>query len=151
MNTRGFLSSLTLLAAGVATISAGCTFLSASSAQAEDGALHVSLNTARTSGNACRLSFVFQNALGKPIKDASLELVVFLQDGTIDRFVQISTGALPARKTRAKQFDFEKLDCAKVEKVLLNDVKACVGESLTPALCLSKLSVSGGKSIKLIF
>ncbi|MEM8688174.1 MAG: hypothetical protein AAGF81_12640 [Pseudomonadota bacterium] len=94
---------------------------------------------------------MFRNALGKSIKDASLELVVFLQDGTIDRFVQISTGRLPARKTRAKQFDFDKLDCAKVEKVLLNDVKACEGESLTPALCLGKLNVSGGTSIKFIF
>lgn len=151
MNFCGFLSSLALLAAGVATISAGCTILLASPVQAEDVALHVNLNTARTSGKACRLSFVFQNRIGSPIKDASLELVVFLQDGTIDRFVQISTGALPARKTRAKQFDLEKLDCGKIAKVLLNDVKTCEGANLTPAACLRKLNVSGGESIKLIF
>ncbi|MEM7427066.1 MAG: hypothetical protein AAF441_13300 [Pseudomonadota bacterium] len=119
-------------------------------AASQDGGLDMTLNRVKTSGEACRFTFIFRNALGAAIDKASFELVVFTEGGLVDRFVQITTGAMPKGKMRAKQFDFDKLDCAKVEKVLVNDVKACDGQGLDPAVCLARLNVSGNKSIELL-
>lgn len=139
----------TLLLAGLLMPLLGLA-ASTPSAAAEDGGLEITLNKASASGGACRFTFVFRNSLGAAIDKAAFELVVFTADGQIDRFVQISTGAMPKGKMRAKQFDFDKLDCTKVSKVLVNDVKSCEGQGLDPAMCLSKLKVSGNKSIELM-
>lgn len=124
--------------------------MSIPSTAAEEGGLEIALNRVNASESACRFTFVFRNSLGAAINEAAFELVVFTSDGQIDRFVQISTGAMPKGKMRAKQFDFDKLDCTKVSRVLVNDVKTCNGQGLDPALCLSKLKVTGNKSIELV-
>lgn len=150
MHLRGQYVPLALLAASCwSLMAAGCLFSLPGTAHASELALEMSLNRLSKKGADCRFTFVFRNALGSSVKKATLELVVFTEDGLVDRFVNITTGAMPAGKTRAKQFDFDKLDCTRVKRVLVNDVKACEGKDLTPQLCLSKLAVSGTQSIDL--
>ncbi len=120
---------------------------------AQDGgspAIQLALNKVEPGKDACRASFVVKNGLTAAIADLTLELVVFDKNGLVERFVNISTGALPAGKTRVRQFDFGALDCAAISKFLVNDVKVCEGKALTPQLCLSVLRVSGTKQIELM-
>lgn len=125
--------------------------LPTSAVNAEDsGRISFQLNSAAAVKDACRFNFVFRNGLGEPIKDLVLELVVFDQADLVDRFVLVKSGSLPKGKTRVRQFDFANLACAKVAKMLINEVKVCEGGRLEPEQCMSRLDIRGSKKIKLV-
>lgn len=117
------------------------TLLSAP-ALATEGKLSLELNSLKPSAAGCRLAFVTTNGLATPIEQASFEIALFDTDGAIDRLVSLDFKALPVGKTRILQFELADLDCAKVSRVLVNDLTTCKGEGLDPALCLAALEVS---------
>ena len=124
-------------------------FALAGPAGADEPSLRVELNGAKPVGEACRFDFVFRNGLGTAIGDLGLEIVVFDRAGAVERFTVIRSGSLPANKTRVRQFEFDKLACADVARLLVNDVKTCSGDGLGPELCLARLSVAGSPQIGL--
>jgi hypothetical protein len=98
--------------------------------------LTMQLNNLQPMANACRMTFMITNRLGTEIRDASFEIVLFDKSQAVARLLALNPGRLPDGKTRVKQFDIKGFACGNIARVLLNDVKRCVGEALTPAVCL---------------
>jgi hypothetical protein len=115
-----------------------------SAAQAQDAPRTVSieLNGAEANNKACRLSFVIDNGLDANIDDMALELVLFEQDGRVNRFVVVRTAKVPTGKSRVRQFDIPDTACPSIARILINDVKECTGAGLTPGSCAESIKVA---------
>lgn len=106
------------------------------SARAEpQGVIEIELNALQQRNDACRLSMLFRNRLGKPIEDLTMELVLFGKDGGVVTMIAANGGAFPENKSRLKQFDLARRECKSLGRLLLNDITKCAGIDLTPALC----------------
>lgn len=102
----------------------------------------IELNGAEANGKACRISLVLQNGLPTTIDDMALELVLFEQDGRVNRFVVVRSAKLPAGKSRVRQFDIPETTCPSIARILVNDVKECSGPGLTPGSCADSIKVT---------
>jgi len=124
---------------------------SAQDANAEDGGLSLELNAVEATPEGCRFTFVMRNGLAQPIEALGFELALFDADGTVNGIIALDGGALPEGKTRVKRYNLPDVACSGVARVLLNDVTQCEGEGLSPAACLTQLSVSsrGGPEFQL--
>jgi hypothetical protein len=101
--------------------------------------IHVELNAAVALNDQCRLSFVIQNKEGPALNSFKLDLVLFGQDGVIDRRLVAEMGPLRAEKTVVKTFAVESA-CKAIGSILVNDVTACApGDA---AACLDRLDLS---------
>jgi hypothetical protein len=134
----------------VLAIGAVCLMQLSPAVANEEGRISFQLNGTAGVKDACRFNFIFRNGVSEPVTDLVLELVVFNDEDLVDRFVLVKSGSLPKGKTRVRQFDFADLDCARVSKLLVNEVKVCKGGNLDPETCLSRLEVKGSKSIRLL-
>lgn len=106
--------------------------------------LGVELNKLEQTGAACRSYMVLSNRTGMALDQLSLDLVVFDVDGLIDRRLAVDLGPVVAGRTRVKVFDMAGLDCARVARVLLNDVLTCSPDRVDEATtCDAALRVSG--------
>jgi len=110
----------------------------------------IQLNEAATVGDACRLTFVFRNELPNTVEALGLDLVLFDRSEGVSGYAAVDVGALPAGKTRVRQYDVAKGDCSEIVRVLLNDVRACEIEAGTDRDCLPLLSLSSRSEIDLI-
>lgn len=120
--------------------------LTASPTVAQDGApaaaLALELNALTPSETGCRVSFLATNTLGTELTRSAFEIALFGAGGSIERLVSLEFKAMPQGKTRVLQFDIGELGCDGISRVLINDVVACEGDGLDPALCLSRLSTT---------
>ncbi len=107
-----------------------------------DEAITLELNGAETVSDACRATFVVRNGLSTAIDELGLEIVVFDEKGGVSDMTALNLGAMPAGKTRVLRFRVAKRGCDGVSSLLINDVRACKGEGLDPAVCLSRLKTS---------
>ena len=115
----------------------------AGSAAAQDsGGIAVDLNRLDPVDNACRLTFVAQNALA-PLTALALETVLFDQAGRVAALTLFDFADLPQGSRRVRQFDVAGVACTDVAQVLINGVAACTGDSTTPATCAQALRVTG--------
>ncbi len=134
-----------LISAAVAcAIAAGGT----GSAQAQD--LQISLNTLEAQPEACRLTFVADNATATDITRLVIEAVLFTRAGQVAQFTLFDFAALPTGRQRVRQFDVAGLRCDDLGQVLLNGVSACDGAdpaacatALTPASTVEGVEVAG--------
>ncbi|MCJ2144378.1 Tat pathway signal protein [Methylobacterium sp. E-066] len=110
----------------------------AQDAAAEKTPLKLQLNKLETAGEACRVTLVVDNAKGTGLKSYKVDLFAFDPDGVAQKRVAVELGPLPARKTTVKIFDFPGIACAKVGRVLLNDVLACDGGEAAREACLDR-------------
>ena len=104
--------------------------------------LSLELNALQPSEKGCRVTFLATNDLGVALTKSAFEIALFGASGAIERLVSLDFKAMPSGKTKVMQFDLDALDCAGVSRVLVNDVAACEGDGLDPALCLARLSTS---------
>ncbi|MET4632262.1 hypothetical protein ABIE08_000175 [Kaistia defluvii] len=118
------------------------TATSFAEAQQAPKAIAIELNGAEANAKACRLSFVIDNRLSAGIDDMALELVLFEQDGRVNRFAVVRTAKVPAGKSRVRQFDIPETACPSIARILVNDVKECSGAGLTPGACAESIQVS---------
>ena len=79
------------------------------------------------------------NGLGTELRRSSFEIALFGASGGIERLVSLEFKAMPQGKTKVLQFDIGQVGCEQVSRVLINDVVACDGEWLAPAVCLGSL------------
>ncbi|WP_424179426.1 hypothetical protein [Yoonia sp. TsM2_T14_4] len=115
----------------------------AGSAAAQDsGGIAVDLNRLDPVDNACRLTFVAQNALA-PLTALALETVLFDQAGRVAALTLFDFADLPQGSRRVRQFDVAGVACTDVAQVLINGVAACTGDSTTAATCAQALRVTG--------
>jgi hypothetical protein len=106
-----------------ASISAGAV----TAQETDSNPLNVELNKMETVGDACRVYLVFENGTGRTFTDYTLDLVMFAQDGGILNRLAVNAGRLDEGKTRVKLFDVPGTDCARIGRILVNDVMSCEG------------------------
>lgn len=113
----------------------------AGSAAAQDaGVIALDLNRLDPVDNACRLTFVADNAL-MPLAGLSLETVLFDPTGRVAALTVFDFADLPAGSRRVRQFDVPGIACADIAQVLINGVASCEGADA--AACAQALRVSG--------
>ena len=93
------------------------------------------------------MTLVARNGLGVPIDAMSLEVVVFDQDGLVDRFLLFEFGRLTVGKTRVVPFDLQNTRCEGISRILINDMVSCETAELDPGDCMSALSVSSRQPV----
>lgn len=139
-----FLASLVLFI-GLLNIIAG-----ASTSLAEQSKLiEMELNAQKQQGDHCQISFVMKNNLETSIKQLSMELVLFDQSSQVLNLLLLNSGPLPQQKTRVRQFILKETRCDTIGQFLINDVKKCEGENLTPQKCLGTLKLNSRTKSKL--
>ena len=104
---------------------------------AQTTTLGVELNKLETVEGGCRAFFVVRNDGATAFESLDLDLVTFRSDGVVGARFQVELAPLAADKTVVKPFDFAGVDCAEVERVLLNDVVACAPPE--PSECLAMI------------
>lgn len=111
-------------------------------ARAEDKSIGIELNRLQAVDGACRISLVFTNGLSVAVEALSIETVLFNKEGAVERFLVLKSNPLPSGKVRVQQFDAKGLACDGVGRVLLNDVKECKIEGISPQDCLDVIKPS---------
>ena len=100
--------------------------------------LKIELNRLEPAGEACRTYMLVDNSRGTALKSLKVDLFAFDPEGVAQKRVAVELGPLPGRKTTVKIFDFPGIACAKVGRVLLNDVLACDGGDAAREACLER-------------
>ena len=123
-----FLGTLALVACGLGA-----------PAQATDtaapGGISLELNTAKTDGAACTLTFLVENTLPAPLASLVYEAVLFDGDGLVDRLTLFDFGELPAGRPRVRQFAVPGVACEGLGMILINGADSCVGDGIAPDTC----------------
>ncbi|WP_322889445.1 MULTISPECIES: hypothetical protein [unclassified Yoonia] len=120
----------------------GLALAVAGSAAAQDtGGIVLDLNRLDPVDNACRLTFVADNAL-VPLTALALETVLFDQAGRVAALTLFDLGDLPLGSRRVRQFDVAGIACGDIAQVLVNGVASCTGAN-DAATCAQALRVSG--------
>jgi hypothetical protein len=101
--------------------------------------VRVELNGAENVDNRCRLTFVIQNTLARPIDSFKLDLVVFNTEGIVSRRLVTEMAPVRDAKTVVKTFAIDGA-CSDVGSILVNDVTACAPDEA--ATCLDMLGLS---------
>ena len=104
--------------------------------------IFLELNAQKQVGTACLISFLMKNGLTKNIDELVFELVVFDENQQVSSFLLIKTGELPAQKSRVKRYKLQGVSCQKLSRLLINDIKHCKGDDLSPKFCLQKLTLN---------
>lgn len=147
---RTTLSQLKLLSLTAILYAAAVITAPSAHAEGQSGqAIAIELNAQKQTGTACQLNFVIKNTLGTAIEDLTFELVLFDTEAQITSIMTARSGNLPNGKTRVKRYALKDKSCKDIGKILINDVKSCKGEALTPGKCLSALSASSRTDSKL--
>jgi hypothetical protein len=128
-------AALSLLAAGAMAGPAG-----AQEAAGDKAApIKLQVNKFDTVGDACRLTTVIDNSRGEPLKSLKIDIFAFDTDGVAQKRILTELGPLSGRKTSVKQFDLQGIACAKIGRLLLNDVTSCDGGDREA--CLARLEL----------
>jgi hypothetical protein len=104
--------------------------------------LHIELNRLEDRDDGCRVHLVLENASPRAYSSYRLDLVVFASDGIISRRLALEAAPLRASKTMVKEFELVGLGCARVGRILLNDVSACTSEAGDSDDCVAATRVS---------
>jgi len=111
--------------------------LAASGLGAQAGTIAVELNTLEEQQGACRVTFVARSDSDSDISALIVETVLFTRAGRVAQLTLFDFGALPAGRTRVRQFDLAGLACADLGQVLFNDIARCEGSETSCTLAPS--------------
>lgn len=131
-----------LRATGAGMLALVCAAAAIPGVQAQEPRIGIELNASDDVENACRVSFLVENAMGEEISALVFEVAVIGRDSGVKALIRLDFGRLPESKKRVRQFDIAGQTCAGISRVLLNDVAECTGDGLTPDTCLDALAVS---------
>jgi hypothetical protein len=104
--------------------------------------LALELNGVEPSDNGCRLTFVVNNGFENALTRAAFEIAMFNSDGVVDRITVLEFKDLPAGKTKVTRFNLSGVDCAKVGRILVNEVTDCAGEGVDAKACRAALKTN---------
>lgn len=110
-------------------------------------ALSLELNAMQPSEKGCRLIFVIHNALGAALSKATFEMVLFERNGAVERITALDFKDLADGKTKVSRFELQGLDCAKVGRILVNEISHCVSEGIAQDACFQGLKLSSRTDI----
>ena len=112
--------------------------------------ISIQLNTAETTGAACRLTFVIRNQLQTPLDALGLDLVMFDQTEGVSGYAAVDFGSMPPGKTVVRRFDGGSAAGADISRVLLNEVRDCKSQHGPLQDCLTKLLITSRSEIDFI-
>lgn len=112
------------------------------SAGAQEKAFSIELNDAQDVNGSCRLVYVAQNSTGQPVQKASYDVFTFDATGKVSQSLVFQFGSFPVNKTKVVQFDLAGRECAKISRLLINDVTECVVAGQTSTLCIDALKTT---------
>ncbi|WP_420337486.1 hypothetical protein [Roseibium sp.] len=136
------------LIALISAVTALC-LLSSASAQDVAGKIELELNQVQPNqAGGCRLSVIATNGLERPIEKLGLELVVFNNEGIIDRLMRLDLRRMSAGKTKVQQFDLPDVSCNGLSRLHINDVVNCVPPAITDVYCPDLLQLSNRTSLQ---
>ncbi len=121
-------------------------FTSPSSAQEKSFTLE--LNNAKDNNGGCRLTYIAVNRTGIQLEKTAYEVVVFDADQTVAQFLILEFGNLPSGKTKVVQFDLANQPCAKISRLLINDVSECTANGETVDVCMDSLKTNTRTAIE---
>ena len=101
--------------------------------------LMIELNSQKKVGTSCQVSFLMKNDLGQEIKQFIFEIVIFDENQQVVKLLVLNSGELIKGKTRVKRYGLKNVNCQKVSRYLINDIKQCDAKGFTPKLCLQSL------------
>ena len=111
--------------------------------------LDIELNKIEDQDGGCVASFVLQNNLGAALDRFNLDLVLFDGQGAIMRRLMLDLAPLVSGKTRVASFRLHDGACAKLGRVLVNDIPVCRAEGGGDLDCLAGLTVHSRTTIGL--
>ncbi|GHD10298.1 hypothetical protein ACFOEZ_06875 [Tianweitania populi] len=104
--------------------------------------LSLEFNGLEKSDNGCRLTFVVNNGFPNTLNRAAFEIAMFNTEGAVDRLTVLEFKELPAGKTKVTRFNLAGADCAKIGRILVNEVTDCTGEGVDTASCRAALKTN---------
>lgn len=110
----------------------------------------IELNKFEDQENACRAYMVFRNGTEQTLESFKLDMVMFDQDGLINRRLALDVAPLRADKTSVKLFDIEGLSCSSINQILINDVIECAASGAETPDCVELLETSSRNQTTLI-
>lgn len=90
-----------------------------------------------------------RNQLGAELELLTLELVLFNKQQQVQSLLLLKSETMPNMKTNVRQYVLRNVNCDQIGKILINDVKACKGEGLSPSHCLKSLKLNSRTSTKM--
>lgn len=112
--------------------------------------LRVELNKLEPQNGACRAYLVFENQTARSFSGLTLDLVMFDGEGVIAKRLAVNAAPLPSNKTSVKLFDIEGLECANVDRILINDVLDCQDESGEVSNCVAQIEPTSRSDASLV-
>lgn len=109
------------------------------------------LNGAAASADGgCQLTLVASNALDLGLARAAWQVAIFDREGAVQGLPILDFGALLAGKTKVAQFALPGIGCARIGRIVVNDVAECRAEdgSDQRAACLSGLEARNRSEIE---
>lgn len=127
--------------------SAGAMAEASSVAAAAPAGPTVELNRLEDAGAGCRLTLVVTNPGPQRFDELKLDLVLFDTGGVVARRLAVETGPVRANKTIVRLFDATDLSCAKIGRLLLNDVVACADAAGPVAGCVDRIATASRAAV----
>jgi hypothetical protein len=115
-----------------------------------DGAeLGVELNRLEPQDDSCRVYLVFENKLGVNLDALQLELVLFDNEGFVQRRLTLDAAPIPAEKTSVKLFDLAGMPCDEIGRMLVNNLLELAGPEGALPTDVSRLNLSSKLDVDL--
>ena len=118
-------------------------------AQSAEPPISLQLNKMTQYGDDCRIYFLIVNRTTVRYDAFTAELVIFGDDGVIDRRFTGDLSPLRADKSLVVSFDMAGLKCRNVSQVLLNDITACTDSTGRHADCVDQVHVDSRAGVAL--
>ncbi|MEM6595551.1 MAG: hypothetical protein AAF672_12250 [Pseudomonadota bacterium] len=118
-------------------------------AQDADAGLRVELNAIDTLGENCRLTFVLQNKMPDDIDQLVAETVLFSDEGSVVLLTLFDFAAVPAGRSRVRQFQVPNTSCDRLGQVLMNGIDTCTISGAASQSCAQNLDASSRVRIAL--
>lgn len=114
-----------------------------------DERVWIELNKLESRETGCHAYLVSQNQTLENFAELIIDLVIFREDGIIDKVIGVSLAPLSSKKTSVKVFNLQ-LSCSQIGRLLINDVTECRNGQNIRTGCIDLLSTSSRASAELI-
>lgn len=132
-----------------AALALALTATTSAIAQENDTGLRVELNAIDTLGENCRLTFVLQNKMSDDIDQLVAETVLFSDDGGVVLLTLFDFAAVPAGRSRVRQFQVPNTSCDRLGQVLMNGIDTCTISGAASQACARNLEATSRVHIAL--
>ena len=109
---------------------------------ADEASLSIQLNKLEPVDAGCRIYFVIENQGDEAYQELTVDLVTFDPGGIVGQRLLVELGPLRPAKTSVSSFDFEALECAAIDRILVNDVTSCRTPAGPPEDCVARIALS---------